>query len=250
MHFAPVNEQGVVLLFADYARRRGWKVKEVRQAFPDCIVETSTGDELRIEFEFHAKSFKTHGHDAKKCDIVVCWVNDWPDRPKGLKVVELCREYGFGFNVWHQAVKGEYSRKLEGWDHIFWSVDPRAHVGDLVLFYHARPKKRIGDIFEITSEPTRERNAKWKKDFPSLKSSDDYECKMRLVARLQTPLNLSEIDRHPVLGYSLIVRRRMIGRGAWTPHYWWDLYQAIGERNPSLIKTLSGYSPQARLPSY
>src|SRR5258708_23020756 len=44
---------------------------------------------VRIEFEFESKNFHYHGHDATKCDIIVCWKHNWPDKPEHLDVVEL-----------------------------------------------------------------------------------------------------------------------------------------------------------------
>jgi hypothetical protein len=46
---------------------------------------------VRIEFEFESKSFVWHGHDAKECDLIVCWENNWPECP--LEVVELRRAF-------------------------------------------------------------------------------------------------------------------------------------------------------------
>jgi hypothetical protein len=31
-----------------------------------------------------------HGHDPKKCDVIVCWVHNWPECP--LEVIELSKE--------------------------------------------------------------------------------------------------------------------------------------------------------------
>jgi hypothetical protein len=45
---------------------------------------------VRLEFEFKSRNFLAHRHDAKKCDVIVCWEDDWPDCP--LDVVELKRE--------------------------------------------------------------------------------------------------------------------------------------------------------------
>jgi hypothetical protein len=41
----------------------------------------------RVEFEFRSRNFRDHGHDATKCDLIVCWQHDWPDCP--LEVIEL-----------------------------------------------------------------------------------------------------------------------------------------------------------------
>ena len=62
--------------------------------FPDCaarrlVAEGKDGgagadarwEPMRVEFEYHSRSFLYHGHDAAPCDVVVCWQHDWPDRP-------------------------------------------------------------------------------------------------------------------------------------------------------------------------
>jgi hypothetical protein len=45
---------------------------------------------VRIEFEYRSRNFLTHKHDARQCDLIVCWEDDWPDSP--LEVLELKRE--------------------------------------------------------------------------------------------------------------------------------------------------------------
>ena len=44
---------------------------------------------MRIEFEFQARNFRAHGHDAAQCDLIICWDDNWPDCP--LDVLELKR---------------------------------------------------------------------------------------------------------------------------------------------------------------
>src|SRR5262245_27375209 len=75
--FHPRNENGVVFIFALVAEELGFGVERVRAGFPDCMA-TWGGKKARIEFEFRSKNFEIHGHDAKKCDLVVCWRHDWP----------------------------------------------------------------------------------------------------------------------------------------------------------------------------
>jgi hypothetical protein len=57
-----------------------------RTQYPD--VELTKGDKRsRIEFELHSRDFKTHSHEEKECDLIICWVHDWKNCP--LKVFEL-----------------------------------------------------------------------------------------------------------------------------------------------------------------
>ena len=45
-----------------------------------------------MEVEFESKNFLRHGHDPKKCDVIVCWVHNWPECPECIEVVELRKE--------------------------------------------------------------------------------------------------------------------------------------------------------------
>jgi len=57
-----------------------------RTQYPDA--ELIKGDKkIRIEFELESRDFKTHAHEEKECDLVVCWVHNWENCP--LKVFEL-----------------------------------------------------------------------------------------------------------------------------------------------------------------
>ena len=91
MLFAPVNEQGVVLLFGMVAGELGYGIETVAQGFPDCTAKRRTApgrwESVRVEFEYRSRSFRDHGHDAEACDVIVCWEHDWPDCP--LEVLAL-----------------------------------------------------------------------------------------------------------------------------------------------------------------
>lgn len=88
---APVNENGVILLFGILASELGLLIEAVQPGFPDCEAKYQGEDgkwrRLRIEFEYESRNFFLHGHDAALCDIVVCWKHNWNECP--LKVVEL-----------------------------------------------------------------------------------------------------------------------------------------------------------------
>lgn len=91
--YAPVNEQGVVLLFGMLAKELGFHVQLVRQGYPDCKAVRSLGDgryeEVNIEFEFRSSSFKTHLESETKTDFIVCWEHNWRDCPSTIQVLEL-----------------------------------------------------------------------------------------------------------------------------------------------------------------
>lgn len=89
----PVNEGGVMFAFGAVAKRLGFAVRQIRRAFPDCeaVREIARGQwqPVWIEFEFESRNFLLHGHDPKKCDVIVCWVHNWPECPKHIEVIEL-----------------------------------------------------------------------------------------------------------------------------------------------------------------
>jgi len=88
---APMNEQGVIFLFGAVARKLGFAVIRIQAGYPDCEafreVEPGRWQWVRIEFEYESRNFLAHGHAPEKCDLIVCWINNWPECP--LEVLEL-----------------------------------------------------------------------------------------------------------------------------------------------------------------
>lgn len=77
MLFSPVNELGVVMLFAMYHRELGFPyILKVKSDYPDAIVIDKFGEVRAIEFELFASNFIAHKHDPDKCDYIICWEND------------------------------------------------------------------------------------------------------------------------------------------------------------------------------
>lgn len=76
------------------AHELGYIVESVGQGFPDCEgkrrVARNQWERVRIEFEYLSRTFRDHGHDERKCDLIVCWENNWPDSP--IPVLELKKE--------------------------------------------------------------------------------------------------------------------------------------------------------------
>jgi hypothetical protein len=93
MMHEPVNEGGVIYAFGILARRLGFAVRRIQRTFPDCeaVREIARGQwQLAlIEFEFESRNFLLHKHDPKGCDLIVCWVHNWPECP--LEVIELSK---------------------------------------------------------------------------------------------------------------------------------------------------------------
>ena len=87
----PMNEAGVLFLFGMLAARLGFVVTRIQTEFPDCeaMREVAPGvwQRVRIELEYESRNFVKHLHDPGECDLIVCWVDNWPECP--LEVVEL-----------------------------------------------------------------------------------------------------------------------------------------------------------------
>jgi len=91
---APINESGVVFLFALLSRRMGYVIEGIQSRFPDCEAKQKCEDgkwrRVRIEFEYESLNFVRHGHAADGCDVIVCWRHNWAECP--VKVIELSKE--------------------------------------------------------------------------------------------------------------------------------------------------------------
>lgn len=89
----PVNEQGVVFLFGMVARELGYLVEAIQGGFPDCEAKRKISrgqwQTVQIEFEYESRNFVDHGHDPQKCDVIICWIHNWPECPEGLEVLTL-----------------------------------------------------------------------------------------------------------------------------------------------------------------
>jgi Homing endonuclease associated repeat len=92
----PTNELGVLFLFGTVAAQLGFVVTWIRSEFPDCEAMILVGPEkwqrIRIEFEYESRNFLKHMHDAKECDLIVCWKHNWPECP--VEVLELSTMIG------------------------------------------------------------------------------------------------------------------------------------------------------------
>ena len=93
MRYEPVNGQGVVFVWGMVAAGLGFEVERMQSEFPDCTamreVETGKWQRVRIEIEYGSRNFAEHKHAIDGCDIIVCWVHNWPECPEELEVIEL-----------------------------------------------------------------------------------------------------------------------------------------------------------------
>jgi len=96
LRHSPLNEQGVVYVFALIARDIGFTVEAIGTSFPDCEAKRQIDrkgerwQRVRIEFEYFSSDFRRHNHPIEGCDLIVCWKHDWPECP--LEVIELSEE--------------------------------------------------------------------------------------------------------------------------------------------------------------
>lgn len=88
--YGPLNENGVIFLFSKIHDRLGINLEAIQPGFPDAKGRRRIRkgwEDVWIEFEFKSSHFKTHNHDIKECDVIVCWEHDWKDCP--IEVIEL-----------------------------------------------------------------------------------------------------------------------------------------------------------------
>jgi len=99
--YEPSKESEVVMLFGalmqcytdflmEYLGLSGkFHIDEWTENPTDCVVDVN-GRKLRLEFELYSSNFKGE-HDPKKCDIIVCWKDDWRGYPPSIKVLDLSK---------------------------------------------------------------------------------------------------------------------------------------------------------------
>ena len=73
--FVPKNEISVRELFAQKARKLGYRILESRAAFPDYVLERD-GQKLFAEAEYRTSDFLKHRHDLGGCDLILVWEHD------------------------------------------------------------------------------------------------------------------------------------------------------------------------------
>lgn len=86
----PTSESAVIFLFALVAEELGYVLETLGAGFPDAVGRRRVADgwrDVRIEFEYLSRNFRTYGHDPCGCDLIVCWQDNWPECP--VEVLEL-----------------------------------------------------------------------------------------------------------------------------------------------------------------
>jgi len=81
--YEPINEQGVILLFAALAYELDFRIEGIRSKFPGALLRRKNikgrWTSCKAEFEYRSSNFKTHEHDLGQCDLIICWEHDWND---------------------------------------------------------------------------------------------------------------------------------------------------------------------------
>ncbi|MFM8534093.1 MAG: hypothetical protein ACKOEC_11030 [Acidimicrobiia bacterium] len=211
MVYAPTSELGVVLLFGSLAPKLGYSVESVHPWFPDCTA-TYRGERVRIEFEFRARDFKSHGHDPLGADHIVCWENDWqpvPPRYRHLKILSLKPYVNARPRVFMVSCNENLTGKQLNSDEVEWTVPSQVEKGDLIVIYRSAPPGR--------------------------------QVGIRRLVTLQRPLTFEALKKDPFTRNLSVVRARFQGKREITED-WSSLYPLITGLNPTARKKLEGYS--------
>jgi hypothetical protein len=94
---APQTEQEAIILFGKLSQHLKMRIEYVGKPFPDAYVRVKEGKKWKTkaaEFELNSSDFESHGHleqmkKGKDCDMIICWKDDWENKPRNLKVIEL-----------------------------------------------------------------------------------------------------------------------------------------------------------------
>jgi hypothetical protein len=97
---APQTEQETIILFSKLSQHLKMKIESVGKKFPDAYIRVKKGDRWitkPAEFEVYSSHFAAHGHlkqmaKGRECEMIICWKDDWKDKPKNLEVIELSKE--------------------------------------------------------------------------------------------------------------------------------------------------------------
>ena len=192
---------------------------------------------MRIEFEYWASDFETHGHRPHSADIVVCWENDWESRSsryKHLEIIDLRRFTGalpsvfvVGCNL-RENLPYLRSRYTE------WNVPQSTQVGDLVLMYRSIETHAIHDAWEVVGPFTKYGKRNKQGRMPGLQAG------LRRIAIFDHPLKYDDLKSDPLTRNLGIVKAKFIGKRDITD-YWPLICNKIVSLNPKAKKTLAKY---------
>ena len=210
-------------------------IESIQAGFPDCIARQRVGGKerrIRIEFEFRSSNFRAHRHPVEGCDWIVCWEHDWADAPSNLKVVELSRYFGRGFNVWVIVSPPQDDLPARG-KHVF---GKRVGKGDLVLVYEFSPKMWFRHIYTVIDEGECKRYTKNKKGEKGV----SYLHTIRRVCMLQPPLPMKVLQNDRLIPDDAIYGQKFNRK---ITEHWWRVHELIVRRNPDCTAVLERFSP-------
>lgn len=76
------SETAVRCAFDKFHEKLGYpKILEARERFPDYILENDKGRKVRAEAKVWASGAMIYKNLTKKCDLVICWRDDWGNCP-------------------------------------------------------------------------------------------------------------------------------------------------------------------------
>jgi hypothetical protein len=69
----------------------GLVIKDEKNKHGDAVafLDPNAEKQIAIEFELRSKNFITHKHDPNKCDLIICWKDNWKECPEHIDVLEL-----------------------------------------------------------------------------------------------------------------------------------------------------------------
>lgn len=95
----PSNEIETIIHFSSMCADVGFEILSCSSsAFPDSVIrKIGRVETIRAEFEYKSSSFVEHGHNPYDCDLIICWINDFPI-DTGFPIWELSTgKYPFSF---------------------------------------------------------------------------------------------------------------------------------------------------------
>lgn len=76
----PENEIELIIWFSQNCVNFGWDILSATSStFPDSVLKRLIDNQhFHVEFEYYSSSFIEHEHNAEDCDLIICWIDDFP----------------------------------------------------------------------------------------------------------------------------------------------------------------------------
>ena len=96
---SPQTEQETIILFSHLCQSLRFRIEYVSTRYPDAYLQQKEDGEWvskTAEFELYSSSFVNHmkkyRKDPESCDMIICWIHDWDEKPDDLEVIDLKKE--------------------------------------------------------------------------------------------------------------------------------------------------------------